>query len=234
MTLTTAAFGLFVVVWLSLFSHYWTLRYLHWAHPFLCFLTSHLCVIFLTSLPFTRPATFLSLPIPISPDTYFAVSFLSCFADCNMRSVILSHDFHPLYKPEMYQFSVSEGAAVGTAVGRVIATDADMGENTDMTYLIKDGGELFKVTTDVETQEAVVSIKKVQLSKTNRLCLCFNKGIAFYGNCPTFHKHVWDVQSMECTLALAEETSNKESWKYSRLQIGSKRVFANHLSSVRE
>lgn len=28
MTLTKAAFGLFVVVWLSLFSHYWTLHYL--------------------------------------------------------------------------------------------------------------------------------------------------------------------------------------------------------------
>lgn len=65
----------------------------------------------------------------------------------------------------MYQFSVSEGAALGTPVGRVIATDADMGENTDMSYLIKEGGELFKVTTDVETQEAVVSIKKVQLVK---------------------------------------------------------------------
>lgn len=64
--------------------------------------------------------------------------------------------------PEMYQFSVSEGAAVGTPVGRVIATDADMGENTDMSYLIREGGDLFKVTTDVETQEAVVSIKKVQ------------------------------------------------------------------------
>lgn len=62
---------------------------------------------------------------------------------------------------EMYQFSVSEGAAVGTPVGHVIATDADMGENTDMTYLIKEGGDLFKVTTDVESQEAVVSIKKV-------------------------------------------------------------------------
>uniref|UniRef100_A0A3Q1FP66 Cadherin 22 n=1 Tax=Acanthochromis polyacanthus TaxID=80966 RepID=A0A3Q1FP66_9TELE len=61
---------------------------------------------------------------------------------------------------EMYQFSVSEGAALGTPVGRVIASDADMGENTDMSYLIKEGGELFKVTTDVETQEAVVSIKK--------------------------------------------------------------------------
>lgn len=52
---------------------------------------------------------------------------------------------------------------MGTSVGRVIATDADMGENTDMSYLIKEGGELFRVTTDVETQEAVVSIKKVGL-----------------------------------------------------------------------
>lgn len=67
----------------------------------------------------------------------------------------------------MYQFSVSEGVAVGTQVGRIIATDADMGENTDMSYLIKEGGELFKVTTDVETQEAVVSIKKVQLTNRN-------------------------------------------------------------------
>lgn len=56
---------------------------------------------------------------------------------------------------------------MGTPVGRVIATDADMGENTDMSYLIKEGGELFKVTTDAETQEAVVSIKKVHLSKSS-------------------------------------------------------------------
>ena len=75
----------------------------------------------------------------------------------------------------MYQFSVSEGAAVGTSVGRVIATDADMGENTDMSYLIKDqeGGELFKVTTDGDTQEAVITIKKVglgsRLLKTQRI-----------------------------------------------------------------
>lgn len=71
----------------------------------------------------------------------------------------------------MYQFSMSEGAAVGTPVGRVIATDADMGENTDMSYLIKEGGDLFKVTTDVETQEAVVSIKKVQLNERDSVLL---------------------------------------------------------------
>ncbi|CAB1419886.1 unnamed protein product [Pleuronectes platessa] len=70
------------------------------------------------------------------------------------------NDNPPRFPQKMYQFSVSEGAALGTPVGRVIATDADMGDNTDMSYLIKEGGDLFKVTTDVETQEAVVSIKK--------------------------------------------------------------------------
>ncbi|XP_072540911.1 cadherin-22 [Salminus brasiliensis] len=72
------------------------------------------------------------------------------------------NDNPPRFPQKMYQFSVSEGAAIGTSVGRVIATDADMGENTDMSYLIKDeeGGELFKVSTDGDTQEAVITIKK--------------------------------------------------------------------------
>ncbi|XP_016312820.1 cadherin-22 [Sinocyclocheilus anshuiensis] len=72
------------------------------------------------------------------------------------------NDNPPRFPQKMYQFSVSEGAAVGTSIGRVIATDADMGENTDMSYLIKDeeGGELFRVSTDGDTQEAVITIKK--------------------------------------------------------------------------
>ncbi|XP_073708716.1 cadherin-22-like [Garra rufa] len=73
------------------------------------------------------------------------------------------NDNPPRFPQKMYQFSVSEGAAVGTSIGRVIATDADMGENTDMSYLIKDeeGGELFRVSTDGDTQEAIITIKKV-------------------------------------------------------------------------
>lgn len=78
------------------------------------------------------------------------------------------NDNPPRFPQKMYQFTVSEGAAVGTPVGRVMATDADMGENTDMTYLIKDGGDLFKVTTNVETQEAMVSIKKPLDFETKR------------------------------------------------------------------
>lgn len=65
----------------------------------------------------------------------------------------------------MYQFTVSEGAAVGTPVGRVTVEDLDMGENTDVSFLIKEGGDLFKVSADVESQRAVVSIKKVQLTE---------------------------------------------------------------------
>ncbi|MGH0130614.1 UNVERIFIED_CONTAM: hypothetical protein FKN15_014551 [Acipenser sinensis] len=62
----------------------------------------------------------------------------------------------------MYQFSVSESAAVGTPVGRVKAEDADMGENTDMSYLIKDeeGAELFRVSTDGDSQEAIITVRK--------------------------------------------------------------------------
>lgn len=86
---------------------------------------------------------------------------------------MISPTVHLPCTPEMYQFSVSEGAAVGTPVGRVIATDADMGDNTDMSYLIKEGGELFKVSTDAETQEAVVSIKKVKLTKRDAMLLLF-------------------------------------------------------------
>lgn len=65
----------------------------------------------------------------------------------------------------MYQFTVSEGAAVGTPVGRVTVEDLDMGENTDVSFLIKEGGDLFKVSADVESQKAVVSIKKVQFTQ---------------------------------------------------------------------
>ncbi|KAJ8259275.1 hypothetical protein COCON_G00182870 [Conger conger] len=72
------------------------------------------------------------------------------------------NDSPPRFPQKMYQFSVSEGAPVGTPVGRVMATDADMGENTDMSYLITDeeGGELFRVTTDGDTQEAIITIRK--------------------------------------------------------------------------
>lgn len=56
---------------------------------------------------------------------------------------------------------------MGTAVGRVKAEDSDVGENTDMTYHLKaesgSGGDAFKVTTDSDTQEAIIVVQKVRL-----------------------------------------------------------------------
>ncbi|PKU35215.1 hypothetical protein llap_14482 [Limosa lapponica baueri] len=72
------------------------------------------------------------------------------------------NDNPPRFPQKMYQFSIVETAPVGTAIGRVKAEDSDVGENTDMTYQVKDeeGVEMFKVTTDSNTQEAVISIQK--------------------------------------------------------------------------
>ena len=67
----------------------------------------------------------------------------------------------------MYQFSIQESAPIGTAVGRVKAEDSDVGENTDMTYHLREesgsGGHVFKVTTDSDTQEAIIVVQKVRL-----------------------------------------------------------------------
>lgn len=56
-----------------------------------------------------------------------------------------------------------ETAPVGTLVGRVRAEDADVGENTDMAYQIKEEGTLgpFRVATDSNTQEALISLQQV-------------------------------------------------------------------------
>ncbi|KAJ7332309.1 hypothetical protein JRQ81_014489 [Phrynocephalus forsythii] len=72
------------------------------------------------------------------------------------------NDNPPRFPQKMYQFSVLETVPVGTLVGRVKAEDADVGENTDMTYQVKDEDGLgaFRVSTDSDTQEALVSVHK--------------------------------------------------------------------------
>ncbi|KAF5917462.1 hypothetical protein HPG69_017354, partial [Diceros bicornis minor] len=74
------------------------------------------------------------------------------------------NDNPPRFPQKMYQFSIQESAPIGTAVGRVKAEDSDVGENTDMTYHLKEesgsGGHVFKVTTDGDTQEAIIVVQK--------------------------------------------------------------------------
>lgn len=103
-------------------------------------------------------SSFSSTPVP---HLFPAVAFFWLYTAALLN---LTTCFPP-YVLEMYQFTVSEGAAVGTPVGRVTVEDLDMGENTDVNFLIKEGGDLFKVSADVESQKAVVSIKKVQVTE---------------------------------------------------------------------
>uniref|UniRef100_A0A5F9C2D3 Cadherin 11 n=1 Tax=Oryctolagus cuniculus TaxID=9986 RepID=A0A5F9C2D3_RABIT len=74
------------------------------------------------------------------------------------------------FPQSVYQMSVSEAAVPGEEVGRVKAKDPDIGENGLVTYNIVDGDgmELFEITTDYETQEGVVKLKKPVDFETKR------------------------------------------------------------------
>nr|XP_020756022.1 cadherin-11 isoform X2 [Odocoileus virginianus texanus] len=80
------------------------------------------------------------------------------------------NDNPPKFPQSVYQMSVSEAAVPGEEVGRVKAKDPDIGENGLVTYNIVDGdgAELFEITTDYETQEGVVKLKKPVDFETKR------------------------------------------------------------------
>ncbi|XP_077209565.1 cadherin-6 isoform X1 [Paroedura picta] len=61
-----------------------------------------------------------------------------------------------------YQFRIAESAPPDAPVGRIKATDADVGENAEMKYSVMegDGLEMFTVITDKETQEGILTVKK--------------------------------------------------------------------------
>lgn len=67
------------------------------------------------------------------------------------------------FPSEHYQLYVPESAQVGSAVGKIKANDADTGSNADMKYTIinGDGAGVFSISTDKETREGILSLKKV-------------------------------------------------------------------------
>ncbi|XP_032557085.1 cadherin-11 [Chiroxiphia lanceolata] len=73
------------------------------------------------------------------------------------------NDNPPKFPQSVYQMSVSEAAIPGEEVGRVKAKDPDIGENGLVAYSIIDGDgmDMFEITTDYETQEGVVKLKKI-------------------------------------------------------------------------
>ncbi|XP_029797141.1 cadherin-18 [Suricata suricatta] len=72
------------------------------------------------------------------------------------------NDNPPRFPQKHYQLYVPESAQVGSAVGKIKANDADTGSNADMTYSIinGDGIGIFSISTDKETREGILSLKK--------------------------------------------------------------------------
>lgn len=64
-----------------------------------------------------------------------------------------------------YQFKTPESSPPGTPIGRIKASDADIGENAEIVYSITDGEglDMFDVITDQETQEGIITVRKVML-----------------------------------------------------------------------
>ncbi|XP_067857983.1 cadherin-18-like [Heptranchias perlo] len=73
-----------------------------------------------------------------------------------------ANDNPPRFPQKHYQLYVPESAAVGTAVGKIKATDPDIGVNADMRYSITDGDGVgvFTISTDKATREGVIILKK--------------------------------------------------------------------------
>uniref|UniRef100_A0A8C5F8M7 Cadherin-6-like n=1 Tax=Gadus morhua TaxID=8049 RepID=A0A8C5F8M7_GADMO len=72
------------------------------------------------------------------------------------------NDNPPLFTQSIFQFSVLESSQTGTPVGRIRATDKDIGENAEMFFTIAsgDGMDMFDISTDQATQEGVISVSK--------------------------------------------------------------------------
>uniref|UniRef100_A0ABI7ZTZ6 Cadherin-6 n=2 Tax=Felinae TaxID=338152 RepID=A0ABI7ZTZ6_FELCA len=73
------------------------------------------------------------------------------------------NDNPPRFPQSTYQFKTPESSPPGTPIGRIKASDADMGENAEIEYSITEGEglDMFDVVTDQETQEGVITVKKV-------------------------------------------------------------------------
>ncbi|KAG7488252.1 hypothetical protein MATL_G00033670 [Megalops atlanticus] len=68
----------------------------------------------------------------------------------------------PRFPKDVYHFSVPESVEVGSPVGQLKATDADVGLNAEMEYSIigGDGLDVFEIVTNRSTQEGVIIMKK--------------------------------------------------------------------------
>ncbi|XP_075871647.1 cadherin-6 [Nelusetta ayraudi] len=72
------------------------------------------------------------------------------------------NDNPPRFTQRIYQFRVPESSRSGAPVGRIKATDRDVGKNAEMYFTIVsgDGMDVFDIFTDKVTQEGVLTVSK--------------------------------------------------------------------------
>lgn len=69
----------------------------------------------------------------------------------------------PSRPPGLYEFVIPEDLPIGKTGGKVKANDRDIGDNAKSTYNIIEGDDrgVFEITTDTQTQEGILRLKKV-------------------------------------------------------------------------
>lgn len=83
----------------------------------------------------------------------------------NLKAVKLKLETFTLFPTlAVYQMSVSEDKVPGEEVGRLMAKDPDLGDNGHVNYRFVDGDGMavFELSTDSETKEAIIKLKKVR------------------------------------------------------------------------
>uniref|UniRef100_A0A3B3XCQ2 FAT atypical cadherin 3b n=1 Tax=Poecilia mexicana TaxID=48701 RepID=A0A3B3XCQ2_9TELE len=96
--------------------------------------------------------------------------------------VLDTNDLRPLFSPTFYSFVVSESALLGTSIGRVTATDADIGSNGEFYYFFKNRIELFAVH---PTSGVITLTGRPRIDKRERFELevqVVDRGMKLYGN----------------------------------------------------
>ncbi|XP_069816344.1 cadherin-12-like isoform X2 [Dendropsophus ebraccatus] len=72
------------------------------------------------------------------------------------------NDNPPRFPKSIFHLKVPESSQVGSPIGRIRAVDPDFGKNAEIEYNIVpgDGGNLFDIITDNDTQEGILMLKK--------------------------------------------------------------------------
>lgn len=96
--------------------------------------------------------------------------------------VLDTNDLRPLFSPTSYSFIVSESAPLGASIGRVTATDADVGSNGEFYYFFKNKIDLFAVH---PTSGVITLTGRPRMDKQDRFELevqVVDRGMKLYGN----------------------------------------------------